>query len=361
MSAENNTSVINDFDTRTKVINWIKTTRVQTAMVTALALWIGHITVSPLTVQSAIILGSVGLLVHIWGFTLNEVEDYKYDAQHGEANGHPIAQGKVHAGIARYFAWGAGIIAVAISALSPYPIMATVVLIASFLPGYAYNKWSKQHWWSGGYLSVWASLMVVSGAIHAGVPNYLTTAAAVAVGIQIFVQVLEGDLKDMDGPENTLVSVLGVKVDKMKGTLYDSEMGGLREHNGGSSKCDVIKYTKKFTFGIYFIKGVEIALLTFIVSQTTSLTGDLMLEYLALFMFSAIAFFYTLSLLMVYAHDRDEIKQKSSVHELTSIVVLGVSVMGLHTSGALLIILAPITWYLCVNHTIHSNALNPDI
>lgn len=361
MSTEQSANTLNEFSTKVKILNWIKTTRVQTAMVTALALWIGFITVSPLSVQSAILLGCIGLLTHMWGFTLNEVEDYSYDAKHGEADGHPIAQGKVHADNARYFAWIAGFGAIAISALSPYNIMATVVLAISFVPGYMYNKWSKNHWWSNGYLCVWASLMVLSGGWHAGQPNVLTAAAAAAVGIQIFVQVIEGDLKDLRGPENTFAEKIGVYAEGMVGSLYDPRSFEMHSASSHTNECRVINYPTSFTLGIYFTKAIELGLLLFISYKTIPMAAHSSMWYLFIFMISAVAFFYSLSMFMVYELDRERIKQKSSIHELVSIVVLGIAVMGLDRSGAMLIILAPILWYVLINHTIHSSALKPDI
>lgn len=361
MSQEQSTNTLNDFSTKVKVINWVKTTRVQTAMVTALALWIGYVTVSPLTIQATILLGCIGLLTHIWGFTLNEVQDYEYDLRHGEAGGHPIAQGKVHAGTARYFAWMAGFGAIAISALSPYDIMATVVLAVSFIPGYMYDQWSKKHWWSNAYLSLWASLVVLSGALHAGQPNYFTALVIPAVGIQIFIQVVEGDLKDLMGPENTFAGKMGVSVEGVVGSLYDPESSDLDDKEVDPNHCKVVSYSTPFTAGMYLVKAVEVSLLSIVLLETVSFSADIITPFLAVFMASIIAFFYTLSIFMVYEHDRDRIKKMSSAHELTSIVVLGLAVSGLHLTGAVVIILAPILWYVVVNNTVHSSALNPDI
>lgn len=361
MSANHSTETMNEYSTRTKILNWVKTSRVQTAMVTTLALWIGYITVSNLTIRSAVILGVIGLLVHLWGFTLNEVEDYQYDAEHGDLDGHPIAQGKVHAGTARYFAWMAGIAAVGVSALSPYPIAATVILVASFAPGYAYNKWSKTHWWSNMYLAMWASLMVLAGALYAGAPNILTSAAAIAVGIQIFIQVVEGDLKDIRADERSLTEQFGVVLRPIKSNVYNSVPETLPGEPSECNKCNVVKYPSAFTAFVYTVKIIEVALLLFIVSETMRVDAPVSPIYIALLMLVGIAFFYSLSLLMVLRFDRDRIKRMSSVHELVSVVALGLAVFGLQMNGALLIIIAPIFWYLCVNYTIHSGALNPDV
>lgn len=361
MSVEDQSNVLNDDSVKVKLVNWVKTTRVQTAMVTALALWIGYVTVSPLSIESGVILGAMGLLVHIWGFTLNEVEDYKYDSKHGDADGHPIAKGKVHAGIARHMAWVSGFLAVAVSALFDSQPIATVVLIASFLPGYMYNKKSKTHWWSNIYLSIWASLMVLAGALHAGVPTQYTIAISVALGIQIFVQVVQGDLKDINGEENTFAEQMGVHTKHITSPLSSPPSSGEEQLPWNTGSCDVVEYTFAFATWVYLVKIIEALLLVYVATATVPFSVSMSLEYYFAFMLVGIGFFYTVSLFLVYQFDREDIKKRSSLHELTSIVFLGMSVMGLHLEGGILILAAPIVWYLSVNYIINTGALNPDV
>lgn len=361
MSMSTKDIVLNNQEIRVKIINWIKTTRVQTAMVTALALWIGYVTVSPLSIRSAILLGGIGLLVHIWGFTLNEVEDYEYDARHGDVDSHPIAQGKVHKGVARYLAWVTAILAVMVSTLTSYSIKATIVLLFSFLPGYMYDKFSKKHWWSNFYLAIWAISMVIAGAIYAGGINGYTILIAMAVGIQIFVQVIEGDLKDIKGSENTFAEKLGVEVDTVEVDLYQSTDDRILQKIFDRERSDLIYYPNDFTFLVYGLKFIETMILisvAYLAVYDSSIYSSL---YFALLLLIAAIFLGTVSMLLVYVFDRSELKKKASLHELTSIAFLGISVVGFDVYGGMLIAIAPIIWYLTVNHIVHSEMLNPDI
>lgn len=369
MSTQDSGNILNDQSIRVRVLNWIKTTRVQTGMVTALALWIGYISVSPLNLQSAILLGVVGLLVHIWGFTLNEVEDYKYDAVSADVDGHPIAQGKVHADAARYLAWISGFIAIAISVLTPYPTEASLVLLASFIPGYMYNKYSKTHPWSNIYLSGWAFLMVLTGGMYAGSINILTTLIAVAVSIQIFVQVIEGDMKDIEGPEKTFAEMLGVEIKQM-GLYEDMEFSTLSSETDVTSSKEtcVVKYTKPFTIAVYSLKIIEVVILLYVARIWTAnnsllipYTPDKYYVYYTILLLLVVAFFTTLSRWMVYCYNRADIKKKSGLHELTSIVLLGAVVFPLSPYSAVIIGILPVLWYIVLNYIVHSGALNPDI
>jgi uncharacterized membrane protein len=74
-----------------------------------------------------------------------------------------------------------------------------------------------------------------------------------------------------------------------------------------------------------------------------------------------VAFFTTLSMWMVYCYDRDRLKRKASLHEIVSIMFLGLVLAPLSISSAAFIAIAPILWYLSVNSVMHSGILNPDI
>lgn len=326
-----------------KLANWIKVMRLQTGLVTALALWVGYISVEPLTVKYAVLLGAVGLFVHVWGFLYNEICDAEYDRRHGDTSGHLIAKGQIDSSYAIVVSWTSLLTAIAISFL--LSVLATATLIASVIPGYLYDKYSKKHWWSNIYLSVWAALMVLTGGLYAGSINLFTGLIAVAIAIQILVQVVQGDLKDIKGPENTLAERLGVKV-----------------------KEGVVTYTKKFTWLVYGLKFLEASILIFIavlITQNNTVFPvtfyNILAGYYILLIAIGVIFVTTAIMFLVHYYDRDEIKQKSSVHELVSIMFLGTALAPFDIYSALLVGLAPILWYVAVNHLIHSSALNPDI
>lgn len=324
-----------------KLKAWIKTTRVQTAMVTAMALWIGYVSVAPLssTFKDFLFLAVLGLIIHIAAFTFNEVEDYKFDLQFGETKGHPIAKGEVDHSKARTISWILAVAAVIFCMLITRSIIATSVLVASFIPGYMYDKLSKMHWWSNLYLSVWAILMVFTGALVAGVPTLYTLILSAALGIQIFVQVIQGDLKDFNTPEASLSKRLGVKL------THENDLD----------------YTKVFTSIVYGLKIIELGLIVTLAVITFSYNGLIDIVWSFSIILLSLAFIYTSSSFIVNVFDRSRIKKASSIHELVSILLLAVSTFQLDSVGAILIAIIPVMWYLLINSMLHSSSLNPDI
>jgi 4-hydroxybenzoate polyprenyltransferase len=347
---------------RYQLVAWLKTMRIQTGMVTSLALWVGFISVSQISIRSLLVLGCVGLFFHIFGFTLNEVEDKEYDKEMAEKNSYVTDDGVVHEHVARIVAWIAVTMSIFISAISGYPMKGSLILLLAIAPAVLYNRFSKAHWWSSIYLSVWAGLMVVAGAYFAGSPNLITWVIAAAISIQIFFQVLEGDLKDIHGTEHTFCERLGVELDSpaiyRKSERADAES---RNKINGEDEKGVLRYTNKFIGTVYGLKLTEVGLLWTIPLLGVTSMGDMSHIYLTCLLIASIVFITTLSMVMTYVYDRSVIKKYSSMHELSSIILIGISVMSLDLRGGLLVAICPIVWYLVVNKTLHSGALNPDI
>lgn len=360
MSNQQSRITLNKFKLRHRLGKWIKTMRVQTALVTSLAIWGGYITVAPLTFEAAVILGFIGIQYHIFGFTMNEVEDYEYDASIGNGSEHPIAKGEVHAGLAKYVSWIAFMLSIVVSVLSGYSVAGSMVLILSVVPAVMYNKYSKAHWWSNVYLSIWAMMMVISGALHAGTPNVISYALAIAIGIQIFVQVIEGDMKDIAGSENSICDALDVKLKSTHEYVKSKDKLSFDAIESAKS-VDIVSYTKRFTGLVYGLKAIELVILLYITSSFASMSMAMIRPYVLLYFIISIVFITSISMVTVYVYDRSRIKRMSSLHELSAIMLIGATVYPIQQSGGLLIAIAPILWYIGVNKIIHSGPLNPDI
>lgn len=343
------------------LLTWIKTTRVQTGLVTSLSLWVGFVSVTSLDIRSTVLLGLIGLSFHIFGFTLNEVKDAEYDASIGNNSVHPIARGDINKESARWLAWSAYIASVIISAISPYSELGTLVLILAVIPAYLYDEYSKTHWWSNVYLSVWAGTMVLSGALHAGTPNIITAALMCAVSIQIFVQVMQGDLKDLTGDEESVCRTLGVNLKSSKDYI-DNQVGfELDKNKFDINESGIVTYTRKFVGLVYTMKAIEVSLLLFVVYTFIQTVTEYTIIYSTLYFGVFISFVTSLSMFMVWVYDRDLIKKYSSIHELSAIVLVGLTVFSIDPRSGIVIAIAPVIWYIVVNKILHSGALNPDV
>lgn len=332
--------------------SWVKTTRIQTAMVTTLALWAGYITITGFNIYSFIALTVIGLCSHISGFTQNEVFDYEYDKKYGEAKGHPIANGIISRSSAMYLVYITTVLSIIFMYLISHSIYATLAISISHIFGYMYNKNCKKQWWSNIYLSCWVFCVVIAGALYAGVPNIDTILLAIAISIQIFTQVMEGDIKDITGPENTMVGKLGTKVLRNKYQLTDD--------NGETidSKVDIIKYSRKTSLLFMVLKLIELIVLILAIFDARIAPNFI---YVGILYISSMFFIYTAHQVLYPIMNRDIIKKKSAIHELTSIFVIGIAIWSFSKIGAIVAIVIPILWYILVNYTLHSSSLAADI
>jgi len=319
---------------------WLKTSRLQTALVTSFALWIGYMTVGNISIQTFIVLGILGVLLHVWGFVMNEVQDAEYDRMNGDSDGHPLAQGMLDKRSATILSWGCGIVALVLSLIYFSSLLGSLALLASFGAGIAYNYYSKKHWWSNVYLSMWIACIVFSGAAFAGSFTIYTWMLAAALAIQLFVQVIEGDLKDILGPENTFAEHMGVQCE---------------------NDTTPVKYPAGFRQGIMGLKLVELVLVSFVVYSGISVDNTTHIFVLGTFIVLASAFVMTSTYYLTTFIDRDEIKRRSSMHELSSILMIGVSSYWLNNTVAIFVAIAPVIWYAMFNKLLHSGTLNPDV
>lgn len=361
MSNVETESTLNTPWSKSDVVTWVKTMRLQTALVTSLTLWAGYVSVSPLDIRSAFLIGAIGIAYHIFGFTLNEVKDREYDAAIGNGSKHPIANGEVSPIVAKKLAWSSYAAAILLSLISGFNAVGTAVLALSAIPAYAYNKYSKTHWWSNIYLSTWASMMVIVGSLYAGTPTNITWVVVGIIAIQIFVQVMEGDLKDLTGAESSVCRTLGVSVAATHKYVDNQTDIDIPSRDPVIGENTVVTYTNKFVLLVYAIKFTQLGLLMSIpysIWQDGTMFSAL---YTVMFFLSVIIFITSLSAFMVLVYDREKIKKYSSIHELTNIALIGLALYPLHEYSGVLIIVAPITWFIITNKLIHSGSLNPDV
>jgi len=327
--------------------SWIKVFRLQTALVTALALWVGYVSTGQSQLGDIVVLAIVGLLTHMWGFGLNEVYDYEYDVQNQRSSGHPIATGEVQRKRVKYASRASIVFAIFIIWMGSKGALAPLMLVLSVIPGFAYNKYSKVHWWSNIYLSIWAFILVIAGALYVGEPNIITYLIAGALFIQIFVQVIEGDIKDIQGPESTFAGRFGTHLF----SSFDAELNDYTR----------IKYSNTLVSIVFSLKFIESALIGIVGFLSVTYGGFKMMAYVGLICIALLLFIYTLAKIFKKEYDRERVKINSAKHELTSIAVIGISMSMINIVAGLIILVAPILWFIGMNGLIHSKGLSPDI
>ena len=153
----------------------------------------------------------VGALGHWSVYAMNDYMDVWYDRQAGKSN-KPLVSGEISEDRALYFIILSCALSFIISLLSlgPNP---TALWMAAVLVGMVYNGRSKVDWFSALYLSVWAVLVTLVGAVDGGGITPVTVMLSLALAVHMFIMTLEGDIKDLVEPEPSIPRKLGCKVD----------------------------------------------------------------------------------------------------------------------------------------------------
>lgn len=324
---------------------WLQTLRFQAAASGAAVTLIGYVSVSEVDLTSAVLVGLVGALANVWVSGHNEISDAEYDAEHSDAGGHPIASGE----ISKHKA----IIVTGMVAASSFGIYSVlepgsigyIMLVSSYLFGYAYNDRSKVDWWSNLNFGLWGSTLVIAGAAPFGEYTTTTLLLATAMGIYSFVGVIQGDLKDLDGPENTFTEHLGVRL-----TMADTGILSTR-----------IVYSRTFLATLASLKVTELSML--IVAYLLLSTDPLSLVNLnsIAMVVAAVLFLSTVYGYVLSEYDRAKIKRRYGLHVLVGFILYGLVITPASQTLGLFVALVPGLWFVLFNKILHSNVLDPDI
>lgn len=324
---------------------WLKTLRFQAAPAGIAVTWLGYVSVSEVDLTSAALVGLVGLLANVWILGHNEISDAEYDAKHSDAGGHPIASGEINKHKAIIVT---GMIVA--SSFGLYTLLEPkgtgyAMLVSSYLFGYAYNDRSKVDWWSNLYFGFWGFTLVLAGAAPFGEYTATTFVLAVAMGIYLFVGVIQGDLKDLDGPENTFSEYLGVKLKSVDTDILPTR----------------IVYSREFLTTLASLKVTELSML--IAAYSLLSTDPLSLVKLnsIAMVVGAVLFLSTVGGYVISEYDRAKIKRRYGLHVLVAFIVYGLAITPVSWILGVFVALVPGLWFVLFNKVLHSNVLDPDI
>jgi len=199
---------------------YLMLTRIQSGAATAIAPVAAALASEPYGCQlpSLAVLFVMGLLVHIFGFALNEYMDLRVDRLAGELSTKPLVSGDIPPHHALYIAITAVFSAVILSVIFfPGPLVYLFILATSL--GGAYDLYSKRMVGSDLLLGTWIFVFCIYGSLAV---TGKVSALALVVALLFFVQLVfqtavTGGLKDVEhdlaGGARTPPIWLGVRVE----------------------------------------------------------------------------------------------------------------------------------------------------
>jgi len=165
-------------------------------------------------------LGIVGVLVHIFGFAMNEHRDIEIDRRAIELRSKPLVKGSISPKTAFWIYQMAWVLALAVNFLLFREVLSVVLLAVSILFGALYNLYSKKLAYVEILLASWTFFFVLSGnaAVHGQVNSLGLMVALISFFQILFNTGISGAFKDCDhdpvGKGETTPLRMGVRVSK---------------------------------------------------------------------------------------------------------------------------------------------------
>jgi len=323
-----------------KFAEWGRLVRLHTVAASATVAFIGHLTVAPIDFGTAIALFVIVSLIHMAGCTLNDLYDLEYDNNDPEKVNRPLVSGA----ITPESAWGVSYTMIFVALILMMIVDPVLFLVGAILLvfGLHYNTQSKDSLLTDFSFAIWETGLVLVGAVIAGGFNIVTAMFCAFIFIQAFYQIQEGSMKDIRGPENTLLKRIGVRVEDCK-MVYPS-------------------WFKSTTYGVKLFQVVLIWLAIYAQYAFNGATFSIFVgAVLVAVAVNSIVFIHSVSVWLVDEFDRDEIIKGFTIHELTGAII---ALLALYPSApgniVNLIVFIPL-WVLAVNYLIHKEALIPSI
>ncbi|MGA1820265.1 MAG: UbiA family prenyltransferase [Thermoplasmatota archaeon] len=203
--------------------------RLHTALVTAAVPGIAsYIAGGPPIIVASVVIGSV--LHHAWGFSLNEIIDYRVDRTNPDLAHKPLVSGRLSKNTAWLLSFGALALSIAFftgGALlgGGVPLVALILLLAATLAGWVYDLYGKRFPLSDVFVAAWMFFLVLAGAgsVSGWGPYPVAVWACASLGALhiLFNNSVEGGLKDVENDRKAGARTLAVvtRVRIRKGTL----------------------------------------------------------------------------------------------------------------------------------------------
>lgn len=321
--------------------------RIQTAVATASAPLLGGMVMGLRDGVLLFLLFVVGLLLHVYGFVLNEIFDVEVDRKSGDLQGKPLVSGDISV----RQAYGVVVVSVVVLCVVMGVVFSSVVsfvlLVISLVLAGVYDVFGKRLVGADFVLAGSFFFICLCGSSTVSLEFSLV---AILLGLIFFIQIVfnnavEGGLKDVDhdflAGAKTLALRLGVVVDK-----------------------GVLRVSKRFWLFSLCVKGVFVVLVLWLGVQPglQVLFGEGFLVFVIAFLLLLGSVFFMVRFLRLGVFDRSRLKRLFSGHEMSAyaaLLLMLYPVIGLEWSVFLIVL--PLVWFLVFNMGLYGTLLEPRV
>ena len=204
---------------RTYLGKWLSLARIQSTPVSVLTISLGYSTTAQTILSYEILpLILVGMVGHAAFYAQNDILDYRHDLR-GDNGAKPLTSGAIKF---EHAVLGDLVLIVLTVGLAAYymNVLGFLFFISACVIGTVYNYYSKEHMLSLVYMSTWGAFMVMTGALYGGRYNAVSVLLALAIAFHMAIMTLEGDIKDLDEDEPSIVAASGSTLKEYDGQKF---------------------------------------------------------------------------------------------------------------------------------------------
>ncbi|MEM2899320.1 MAG: UbiA family prenyltransferase [Thermoplasmata archaeon] len=335
-----------------KLREYLVLSRIQTASVTALAPVIGILSTGKATIETCILYFVIGILIHIYGFVLNEWADYIYDCKAEYLKSKPLVAGTISRNSALALALFSMVVAYILVVVTTKNIISLPLMLISIICGGLYDLKGKKIIGSDFVLAAWAFTFTLAAGFSVlpnenffTIPTMLYIVALLGSIQVLFNNSVEGGIKDLEQDRNsgarTWMIFLGSKVVNNELMLSPSSI--------------IFAYCVKC---FYFLIVISPALFGIVEFSEF----DLYSYSLLVLLFASVMFLSMPKFIFVTKYDREKLKKIFSIHEVSTFFLIPTVIIPIIGLGyALTLMLIPLAWYVVTNILLYGKALQPQV
>ena len=331
---------------------YLKLFRLQTGATTALAPVIGYLVLAVQTGYSIVfqelaLIFTIGILMHIFEFVLNEYMDVEVDKRSPDLAGKPLVKGTISMGAALAVVMIALVFSYLLTLLYFFQLWTLILLTIAFEFGAIYDIYGKRFPGSDFTLALWIFMFCLFGAsiVSTDFTPLLYLVAGLGFFQILFNNAVEGGIKDADhdavAGARTLAHALGVSVENKK-----------------------LKIPVIFKFVSYAIKLGHLSLVVLILYHLPLQINDILdvFQFIMIVLLILIILYTLQKFLNQVEFRRDKLKRIFSVHEIATFFLVPTLLWQLlgHVIAATILFL-PLIWYLILNLILYGRPLEPKV
>jgi 4-hydroxybenzoate polyprenyltransferase len=327
-------------NSRLKLKEYLRLGRLFNAEILGIILIISYILTTKIhesNVDVTIIIGLfiVGIFAHVWGAYNNDRFDLLIDKNAFYCIHKPLVSGTISINTAKKIEYIILFVFILLTIIISPKISTSIYLIIAIILAYTYNRFNKSSMITNIIGQMYASFVVLVGMSVVVDFDYIVFLSAIVIGFNgVYLNVVEADLKDIEGDVVNVPKALGVRI-----------------NNGSASNTIKLYLLNDIIKGIIFLLIIQILILEEIGTYIILIAFGIFFcnYYIRYIMFKSLS------------ENREKMKKYFATQEFTSILLISTIYIIINPLIPIIIILFVILWLCIWNKYLWGTFLNPQV